>query len=169
MNLERMPGQLRLIVKDLELSGYIEVSQYMGGGDEGGMHVNLRGSGVEAAEDLLDRHPEYGVPLGTVGEAPASDRYVRRDDNVQAIEDAQIALTSLKSGLEESNEVELEDKLIAISEVAAFEATLVQQRIPIALIERFVGFILKWLARKFPDAAFQSAVGLLIVRLATFT
>ncbi len=63
------------------------------------------------------------------------------------------------------NEVEQNQREIALSEIAAFEATIVQQRVSTDLIQRFVDTVLAWLKRTFTAAAVQEVVQRLIQAL----
>jgi hypothetical protein len=162
--LERRPGQLRLTVDELDSQGYVQASKTLGGGDEGGLNLRLTNSGVEAAEDLLDEHPEYGAPAK--GDVPAADRYVQLNDNQRG--NVESDLDALRLAVHSSNETEEEDRQIALSEIAVFETALIQPRLSTELIERFVNRIIKWMVSKFGEAIVGAIAGALIAKLLPF-
>ena len=55
--------------------------------------------------------------------------------------------------------------MIALSEIAAFEATIVQSRIATELIQRFIDTVLGWIRGTFTAAAVQTVAERLIVAL----
>lgn len=71
---------------------------------------------------------------------PASDRYVDRSDNEPEIGELNEALAKASEEVRGNNEADEDAKLIALSELAIFEATLVQPRLAVDLIERFLSF-----------------------------
>lgn len=160
--LERQPGQLRVVIDDLDRRGLADVSRTMGGGDEGGLDLRLTNAAFEEAEELLEDHPEYGEPVPTPI-APASDRYVTVSDNAKAEIAADLA--ELRRAVTSTNDVDTDDREVALSEIAAFEGTIIQSRVAVELIDRFVNRILAWLRTKFPEAVLGGIVGLLIERL----
>lgn len=96
-------------------------------------------------------------------EIPASDRYVSISDNQRAaLEDD---LNALQNEARGANDVDEEDRLIALSEIAAFEATIVQPRVATELIKRFVDMVLAWIQRTFTTAAVQEVAQRLIQAL----
>lgn len=162
--LDRQLGQLRLTVSALENYGYIKASRTLGGGDEGGLNLMLTSSGIEAAEELLDEHPEYGLPYQA--EVPAANRYVRLDDNQRTT--VEESLSDLRLAVRSSNETDEEDRLIALSEIAAFEAVLIQPRVSTELVERFVNRIIKWMISIFGTAMIGAVADALIAKLLPF-
>ena len=163
-SLDRRPGQLRLTVNELENYGYVRASKTLGGGDEGGLDLQLTSSGVEAAEELLDEHPDYGAPVGK--SFPAADRYVQLNDNQR--NPVETDLGELRSAVHSSNEADEESRQIALSEIAIFEAALIQPRLSTDLIERFVNRIIKWMISKFGEAVVGVIAGALIAKLLPF-
>lgn len=163
-HLERRPGQLRLVIDDLEERGWIIASRTMGGGDEGGLQSRLTNAGVEAAEDFLESNPEYAAP--DTAKVPAADRYVSIGHNERAAIGADIE--ALRSAANAANEVSEEDRLIGISEIAAFEAATIQPRVSKELIDRFVMRILVWLRKTFGEALMGAIAGALVVKLLPF-
>lgn len=159
--LERRAGQLRLTVDELENYSFVQASKTLGGGDEGGLHLRLTSSAIEAAEELLDNHPEYGTPLKA--DVPAASRYVRLDDNQRDVIESDLG--SLRLAVRSSNETNEEDRLIALSEIAIFEASLIQPRLSTELIERFVHRIMKWLVAKFGEAVVGQIATALVAKL----
>ncbi len=91
---------------------------------------------------------------------PASDRYVSIADNQRA--ELKSELETLQNEARGANDVDEEDRLIALSEIAVFEATIVQQRISTDLIQRFVDTVLGWIERTFTAAAVQDVAQRLI-------
>jgi DNA-binding MarR family transcriptional regulator len=163
-SLERRPGQLRLAVDDLDGRGYVEASKSLGGGDEGGLHLRLTNSGVEAAEELLDENPDYGFPAKR--HLPAADRYVALNDNQRGY--VQGDLHTLRSAIQSSNEADEEDRQIALSEIAVFEAALIQPRLSTELIERFTKRIIGWIVSKFGEAIVGAVAESLVAKLLPF-
>ncbi len=159
--LPRAPGQLRLLIQDLENRGLLQPSYTMAGADEGGLDLRVTAAGIEEAEDLLDEHPDYAVPLSPP--APASDRWVTLADNQRSGLESDLA--SLRLAVAGINSSDEEDREIALSEIASFEATVVQSRVSVELIDRFVNKILKWLMRTFADAAVAVVAEALIRQL----
>jgi hypothetical protein len=161
--LVREPGQLRMLVNDLENSGFLEVHHYLGGGDEGGMHAQVTSRGVESAEDLLEEHPDY-APFA--GEVPAAGRYVSLDHNQRDSVGSDLA--ELKRRIAGINDTDDETKQIALSEIAAFESTVMQPRVATDLIERFANYVLAWILKRLPDAVLSAVVAALVLKLAPF-
>lgn len=118
--------------------------------------IKLTGKGLTSAEI-------WRGPLERKRPIPASDRYVSIADNQRAalMDD----LDALRSEALGSNEVSEEDRLIARSEIAAFEATLMQPRVSTDLIQRFVDMVLAWIQRTFTAAAVQEVAQRLIQAL----
>ena len=94
---------------------------------------------------------------------PASDRYVALNDNERGGVDA--ILCELKEEARGANDVQEEDRVIARSEIAEFEATIVQPRVSTTLIQRFVDTVLGWITRTFTTAAVQDLAQRLIQML----
>ncbi len=157
-NIDRKVGQLRLIVDDLSNRGLVRNTQTMGGGDEGGLMLRLTNRGVEAAEEILEAHPEYGQPI-----IPAAGRYVTLSDNQRG--NIHGDLETLKAQVEATNDASEEDRQIALSEIAAFETTIIQPRISAELIDRFVARVLKWMVKVFGEAMVKVVTEALIARL----
>jgi hypothetical protein len=158
--LERRAGELRTIAYSLRDTGYIDEAFSMGG-DEQGLQMSLTAAGIEAAEDLLDEHPEYELPVPQ--HVPAADRYVGLSDNQRS--DVLPQLGALRDAVSASNEASEEDRLVALSEIAAFESTILQHRVATELIERFARKVLAWLTRTFGDALVGGVAGILVERL----
>jgi hypothetical protein len=156
---EWRPGELRLVVDELEQRRYIATTKTIGSGADGGLNSHILQPGMEEAEELLEIHPEYGKRM-VQDLAPATDRYVSLQDNqlTEADEDLRL-ISDLVRG---DNGVSEEDRAIALSEIAAFEATLVQPRVPIELIDRFVKHVILWITRTFTAAAVGVAAKKLI-------
>jgi hypothetical protein len=164
--LDRQPGQLRLIVDDLEARGFVRASRTLGGGDEGGLDLRLTAAAVEAVEELLEDHPEYAEPAAGLSSAPASDRYVTLTDNQRAGVVGDIRdLSVVVSG---ANDVGDEERQIALSEIAAFEATIIQSRVPADLVERFTKRVLSWILTVFGAALAGEIAQALIAKLLPF-
>jgi hypothetical protein len=162
-NLQRLPGQLRAVVHSLHDTGLVDAYFTMGGGDEGGLNLSLKSDGMEAAEDLLEKQPEYERPFSNT-EIPAADRYVTRADNASIV-DAAKDLEVLREAVRATNDVSDDDRDIALSEIAIFEETLAQPRIPTELIERFANYVLKWITSRFANAAVEVVAAALILKL----
>lgn len=94
---------------------------------------------------------------------PASNRYVTPRDNERAA--VAEALEQLAEHARAANDVEDEDRQIALSEIAAFEATIVQPRVSTDLIQRFVDMVLGWISKMFTAAAVQEVAQRLIQAL----
>jgi len=151
-------------VEELESHGYVNASKTLGGGDEGGLDLRLTSRGVEAAEELLDEHPEYDVSIK--GKVPAAGRYVQISDNQR--DNVESDLDSLRVSVRSSNEIDEEDRQIALSEIAVFEAALIQPRLSTELIERFVNRIVKWMVSKLGEAMIGAIAGALVAKLLPF-
>lgn len=161
--LERLPGQLRLIIRDLDNRGLLDPSYTMGSGDEeGGLDSRITGAGVEEAEDLLEKYPDFA----TSSLAPAVDRYVKFSDNQRA--EFEVDVSSLRSKVLSANEAGEEERQIALSEIAIFEAAIAQPRISSDLIDRFVNRILSWIRAQFGEALIGAIAGALVVKLLPF-
>lgn len=161
--LQRRPGQLRLVIRDLDDRGLLRPSYTMGSGDEeSGLDSRLTNAGVEEAEELLEQHPEYATPFL----APAVDRYVKFSDNQRTEVEADVE--ALRSKVLSANEAGDEERQIALSEIAIFEAAIAQPRISSELIARFVNRILAWIRSKFGEALISAVAGALIVKLLPF-
>ncbi|WP_156396108.1 MULTISPECIES: hypothetical protein [unclassified Caulobacter] len=160
VGLERRPGQLRLVVRDLDERGYVKPSYTMGGGDEGGLDLRLTNVGVEEAEELLELHPDYA---SRPRQAPGADRYISFSDNVRI--GLSVDASLLGSAVRGCNSVSDEDREIALSEIAIFESTIIQNRVPEIIIDRFVNKILGWIRDKFGEALVGAIAGAIITKL----
>ncbi|WP_162786636.1 hypothetical protein [Hyphomonas sp. CACIAM 19H1] len=85
------------------------------------------------------------LPL-EVKSIPASDRYVSILDNQEAVAEIASDLESIRREVEGSNSIDDESRLIALSEIALFEAAICQPRLAQDIIERFLGFCASKLA-----------------------
>lgn len=156
------PGMDRLLLGQLSSSKYIEFyasddydpEQELSADDL----VRLSWIGIEAAEALIDEHPEYAG--GTI---PAADRYVTIFHNQR--DELQADLKALEQLVRGDNEASEEDREIALSEIAAFEAAVIQPRVSTVLIERFVQSVLAWMTRTFSKAAIAEVAQRLIQAL----
>jgi hypothetical protein len=92
---------------------------------------------------------------------PASDRYVTPSDNSEKFGEIEQALSGLKSDVEGSNSIEEEERLIALSEIALFEASIAQPRLALDIIERFLAFCATKLSSWIGGAATALIVGYL--------
>ena len=163
IDLPRRPGELRAIANELRDTGDVRASFTLGGGDEGGMSVMPTAAGIEEAEELLDEHPDYGEASGDETGIPAADRYVQITDNQRARVVSH--LEDLRTNIDASNEAAEEDKLIALSEIAAFEATFTQPRVSTDLVERFAKKVLTWILKVFGEALAATAAAAIIAEL----
>lgn len=156
-------GQLRAIMVNLSEHGLVRLSQTLGGGDDGGMDFVLTQSGLEEAEDLIERNIEYQEDeekTDLVAEiVPASNRYVTLSDNQKATVGSQLA--DLKEGVRGDNGIDQENRQIVLSEIAIFEASIAAPRVATDLIERFIKIVLKGAV----VAMATAAVGVLAERL----
>ena len=157
-NIPRQPGELRTWIDSLEGNGFLKVSRYLGGGADGGMHAEITASGNEAAEDLLEEHPEYGTNSGQRQYIPTASILLEEGEN----------LGSLAELVRGSNSGTDTERTAALAEIAIFEASLQQPVVATDLIDRFVNWVLKWITAKFTDAAIATVVGAIIVKLAPF-
>src|SRR3990167_4403055 len=94
---------------------------------------------------------------------PASDRYVSTTDNQSVVDEIYAQLELASSEINGSNSIGEEERQIALSEIAIFEAAICQPRLAQDLIERFLRFCLEKLSGWIGGAA----VGLLIDKLKT--
>lgn len=157
------PGHLRRAVNGLRDSGLITASATIGAGPDGGMSVQVLQYGVEEAEDLVEKNFEYEEFRDADTAIPASNRYVTLDDNQRlAANDQLLALRKAVTGDNEGSE---EDRIIALSEIAAFESTVTQPRVSHDLIRRFVDAVLSWMTKAFTAAAVAEAAHILIEAL----
>ncbi len=158
--LVRPEGLLRITVDDLERNGYVKALKLLAGG----LNLRLTSSGVETAEELLEEHPEYAAPV-TAG-VPAADRYVQLNDNQRG--ELGGDLEALRLAVRSANDVADEDRQIALSEIAVFEAAVMQPRLAQGLIDRFVDRIIKWIVSKFGEALLAAVTGALVLKLMPF-
>lgn len=161
--LDRLPGQLRLVVRDLDERGYVKPTYELGGGDESGLDLRLTSAGIEEAEELLEAHPDYAAPPRT---APGADRYVSFSDNVRTELTGDASL--LRLAIKGCNSVDEEDLQIALSEIAIFESTITQRQVPTALIERFTNYVIKWILKTFGEALVGAIASAIIIKLLPF-
>ena len=160
MTIERVPGELRTWVRELESQGALTASMSIGSGPDGGMSVLLTSRGHEAAEDLLDEHPDYGD-----GTSVESIAYAASVDVAAALDESLSDLRQIAVG---SNSIGDEDRQIALAEIAIFEAALLQPVIATDLVSRFVNIVLKWIGMKFADGATSAVIATIILNLAPF-
>jgi hypothetical protein len=139
--LDWRPGMLRVVAKDLHDSGYIDLSQTLGGGEDGGMDARILASGMEHAEELLNDHPEY------------DEGYFEARNYLTIIDSKKTellaALTDLRAAVARSNQGGEADASIALSEIAVFEATIAQPRASSDLVQRFVDYVIKFILAVF--------------------
>ncbi|MES3026850.1 MAG: hypothetical protein V4820_03215 [Pseudomonadota bacterium] len=164
--LPRQTGQLRLVVNDLDAHGLVRPSYTLGGGEDGGLDLRLTSVAIEEAEDLLEEHPEYRLPYDAQP-VPAADRYVSLSDNLRS--EVREHLQDARSAIRATNDAEDEEREIALSEIAAFEATVTQPRVSTELIERFVSRVLAWLVKAFGEAMVGVVASALIAKLMPLT
>lgn len=162
LNLERNSGELRLWVKDLDQTGKLEVSYTLGGGSDGGMSGMLTSYGLEEAEDLIEANPGYLEP-SALDIADLAPSYLSSET---IIFDEDDNLTTLSRSVRGSNSASEEDRIVALAEIAAFEAALSQPVIATDIVDRFVTYVLKWITTKFPDEAIKLVIAAIIVKLA---
>lgn len=108
----------------------------------------------EFALGLSDAEPT-SLPI-----APAGDRYVTIQHN--ELSNLTVQLAELSEIVRGDNEAGEEDREIALSEIAAFEQTIIQPRVSTDLIERFVRRVLNWLMKLFAGAAVAAVAEKLI-------
>ncbi|MFN3514556.1 MAG: hypothetical protein ACK41C_16040 [Phenylobacterium sp.] len=127
------------------------------------------GNIAEAALSLFDRSVPSGLSepgeetIAREAPVPASDRYVSIADNART--DITSQITALRDAVQSANDVGEEERLIALSELAAFEATILQPRVSTKLIERFVNYVLNWIVTVIPKAILGAVVEVLASRL----
>lgn len=161
---EPIDGQLRVVMQELDARQFVNSSQEIGGR----VSCILKSGGIEEAEDLLEAHPDYASPLSAsdsikIGIVPAADRYVALNHNQTSL--LQIELSQLQDAVLSDNEVADEDRLIAKSEIAIFEASIISPRVPLDIIERFVSIILTWIRKKFSEALVGTVISRIIEQL----
>lgn len=160
--LPRQAGQLRLVVNELESQGFVRPSYTLGGGEDGGLDLRITNAAIEETEDLIEENPGYVLPYAREI-TPASDRYVTLHDNQRA--EIRDLLGTFKSHINSSNEAGKEEREIALSEIAAFEATVIQPRVSAELIERFVSKTVRWIIGVFGAAIVGSVADDLVDKL----
>jgi hypothetical protein len=97
------------------------------------------------------------------GAIPASDRYVTLSDNSK--ESVGTHLTELARRISADNEAPIDTREIALSEISAFEATILQPRVSAELIDRFVRRVITWIVRAFSAALVSDIAEKLITEL----
>ncbi len=160
LGIQRDPGELRLWVKELEQSGMLDVSYTLGGGPDGGMSATLTSRGVEEAEDLLEANPTFDQDANSATGEYLSSRPISEATSEQTSE--------LQAALKSSNAISAEDREIALSEIAVFEAAIAQPVVSSDLVERFIDRVLRWLTSKFAEGAVSAIAAALIVKLLPF-
>ena len=157
LGFDRPNGLLRSSIDELERAGFVSLTREYGLGDDGGLSSFITARGIDAAEELLESKPQLE------GVAPASDRYVSIADNY--VGETKEHIAALRTAVEQANDVDPEARLIAMSEIAVFEATIVQPRVAVDLIERFVNAVVAWLLKTFTAVAVTKAAEALILLL----
>lgn len=112
---------------------------------------------------MQDLALEIAPAIADVTKIPAANRYVQATDNQRT--EALAALKKLESAINGSNDSSDEDRVIALSEIAAFEATIVQPRISSELIDRFINSVIAWMQRVFSKALIEAAAQKLLEAL----
>jgi hypothetical protein len=154
LGLESAAGEIRSWTKELETYRYVAGRYTLAGG----VSVRLTARGSEEAEELLEKHPEYS----------SSDEGIRYVTSSAITFDDSQDLTSLAALVRSSNAGSDFERTEALAEIAVFEAAVQQPVIATDLIDRFVNWVLKWIASKFPDAVIQTVIAAIIVRLVPF-
>lgn len=113
---------------------------------------------IRAGINQLDRRRRQSAEGAR--DIPAADRYVALNDNQRG--EVESTLREIKEETRGANEVEEEHRLIALSEIAAFEATILQPRVASDLIQRFIDTVVGWIKRTFTAATVQEVAQRLI-------
>lgn len=152
--------------KRLVLEAIAELDEFLGATNPFSLNLQrlmTKGSGLSSSPSLRSVEEASEIVSGGAnriklkalrnsgGQIPASNRYVALTDNQKTeVEDDLSKLAKAVSGTNEAGE---EERMIALSEIAAFEQTIIQQRVSTDLIQRFVDTILKWITITFSRAA----------------
>jgi len=99
----------------------------------------------------------------TGSSVPASDRYVTFLDNQRS--EVAVELAEFAEHVRSVNDASEIDRQIALSEIAAFEATIGQPRVSVELIERFTRRIIAWIVKTFGEALLAATAAALITKL----
>lgn len=166
--LQRLLTEAKVLVQE-ELGITNDFSHYLSltisrarGPDAVPAHVHEGVEFIEGAINQINRRQLRDANAGEK-EVPASNRYVSIADNQRT--ELTNELEALRDEARGSNDVEEEDRLIALSEIAAFEATIAQPRVSTDLIQRFVDAVLAWIQRSFTTATVQELAQRLIQAL----
>lgn len=161
-------GMDRMIVQRLVQNGWARLADPdpLGSDDDEPAYVMMTWDGIEAAEQMLDDNPQFGVPLNQEAVpswAPAADRYVSITDNQRRqIQDDLVDLREIVRGANNVDEIERE---IVLHEIALFEAAVVAPRVASELVERFVNGVLAWVSKTIANAVASELIKRLGVAL----
>jgi hypothetical protein len=170
-------GWLRQAVKSLENLGYIDARYYLGGGEDGGMMVQITGSGLEVAEELCNRSGidlyqevdelnQIKSPSTNFGvEIPASDRIVLLDHNSDPIKSIQEKVVEVFDAAKSSNSLSannLNEAEQNIAELKAGHEIIKAHQAEIGLIQRLIVKPLKWLLSTVADTSLKELIKYLL-------
>jgi hypothetical protein len=158
------PGWVRKAATQFKNNGWVLAAFTIGGGEDGGLHAQLTGNGLEAAERLTS----VMSPRGRVQEVPAADRIVPLDHNSPEYREAVNALEEVAEAVRSNNEYaneDPEDRNQRLVELEAAEKLLEAPRVSESAIKIFAIRTLRYLGDKFADHAIGLLAGAAITAL----
>jgi hypothetical protein len=157
-------GWLRQAVELLHYQGLIKASFHLGGGEDGGMNVQIIGSGLEAAEELCDErgsdlYEEIDEQSGASGVSesatvPASDRIVKIDHNSAQYMEIIGKLAQISDAAKKSNSLSIEnadERDQRLAEITAGKILLEAPRTNAEKVKSLLIDGLKWIGEKIAD------------------
>lgn len=151
-------GWVRKAAGIFEENGWIRITYTLGGGPDGGMHVELLGQGLDAAEDLRQEPGEAPAALNTTTLTdsasaeliPGSDRFVTLDHNSREYREAVDAVAALENAIRVTNLPIFADegqRLAVLSEVQGIQGLLKATTVRVAAVWQAVreNGVLRWL------------------------
>lgn len=100
-----------------------------------------------------DAAPFGGGPFADKFSVPAADRYVSARDNQPLINEIREKVAALTNAVSENRENDFDDKEGRLAELAALDLILSKPQISVPLVEKILSDTVKYLAKRFADAA----------------
>ena len=166
-------GWVRQAMQSFDAEGLIRLSQTLGGGSDGGLHMSFTGAGIEEAESLLAEgwdqfeRPQSPEPKSAIaalreqGLVPASDREVALNHNSVDFQNLDGTLRQVSERLRGENQLSAaqpEEYQQHIAEVQAGQVLLkgAKVRVGALVTTAFVG--LMWFLDQFAGQALEPLI-----------
>jgi hypothetical protein len=185
-SLAHRPGWVRQAASHWAALGALEVSETLGGGDDGGINTYMTAAGMIEAEGLaheraydlyeeMDERRSSSVLLespqvvSSATTVPASDRIVRIDHNLKPITELQEKLDEVVTWMEADNSLSQEEdaREQRLAELKAGKVVLEAPQASETVLEWLLIRPLKWILEKAAESSVATVVAILLTLLLT--